>query len=880
MLRAELESLLEVHNPSEQYFNELADSLVGQAFDQIGDLPPDDGMVGNYRITGNIGRGGMGTVYLAERADNAYDRKVALKILRRGLDTDDILARFQSERQILARLNHPNITHILNGGATGDGRPWLAMEYVEGTPITEYCDAKKLSIDERLRLFLRVCDAVQYAHQNLVIHRDLKPSNILVTPEGVVKLLDFGIAKVLAEPDSPGQQAAITKTGSQPLTPGFASPEQLLNQPVGTESDVYSLGSLLYLLLAGRMPWQNNGISAAMERLSKREDPPLPSKIVGRQLLKRGSDASSADSMPDTENSRPNVEIADPAVVVEQRGTDMPRLRRRLKGDLDTIILTALRIEPERRYATVKAFADDIRRYLGNHPVSARPDGWQYRAGKFIKRHKTGVIAAVMFPLLAIAGLLVHGVRMELERDNARIAAERAELEAEKAQEVAGFLTGLFRQADPFERSESLTAIEMLERGREQLSEAPELTEVTAEMAAVLGNIYYRLGRYEEADELFSNAIEVRYHILGHRDIPTSRMLSDYGLVLSATDRLVEADSLYQISLEIIRATTGEVSSEASSVYHNLSSLYNSMSRFDEAEAKIMRAIEIRRQIYGDRSLEVASSLHQLGMTQNRRSRYNESLESFGEALDIRLEFIGEEHPLTLTTIGNIAGSQASLGENEEAEQSYLRVLDIRRRIFGDHHPDVAVNLYQIGITHWNRNDYEQARYWWEQALDVRREVFGPHHSSVAQTINALAALSWRAHDLEHALEMLTEAEQIYRAIHGDEHQQVALIINNRATTVSELGRLDEAEALYREALAMRVRLLGEHHNETANTIRSLSRTITVSNRWDEAEELMMRALAAYQAIYPEDHAEVIETRNLLERIRVRREEYQSGIQD
>ncbi len=892
-LRAELESLLEADNPSERYFNELAGNLVGQALDQIGDMPPDDGLIGYYRIIDKIGSGGMGTVYLAERADNTYNRNVALKILRRGLDTDEILSRFRTERQILARLNHPNITHILNGGVTGDGRPWLAMDFVEGIPITQYCDEKKLTIDERLRLFLQVCDAVQYAHQNLVIHRDLKPSNILVTPEGVVKLLDFGIAKVLGEPDSPAQQALITKAGTQPLTPGFASPEQILNQPIGTESDVYSLGALLHLLLTGQLPFRENGLAAVMDRLSRREDPPSPSRTIGRlrvtekEELKENTELSTADEESEMHDSaeRADKNSAEKKLTVSEiaanRKLDAGRLQRGLKGDLDTILLTALRTEPERRYSTVKSLADDIRRHLNNHPVSARPDGWGYRSGKFIRRHKTGVAVAIFVPLLIITGLYAHSERLEEERDVAKIAAERAELEAEKAREVSDFLTGLFRAADPYEKTpEELTSLELLERGREQLAETAEPNEVSAEMSAVLGNIYFRLGRYQEADELFSRAIGVRYHALGHRDIPTARMLSDYGLVLSDLDRLSEADSVYQISLNIISKTTGERTSEASNVYHNLASLYNGMSRFEEAEEMVHKAIDIRRQIYGDRSAELASSLHQLGVIQNRRSRYEESLESFRETLEIRLELLGDEHPLTITTLGNMAGSQASLGENEEAEQTYMKVLEIRKRIFGEYHPSVATTQYQIGITHWNRSDYAQARHWWEQTLDVRREVLGPNHSSVAQTINALAALSWRALDLEHALEMLTEAEQIYRAIHGDEHQQVALIINNRATTVSELGRLDEAETLYREAMAMRIRLMGEQHDETANTIRSLGRMITLENRWDEAEELMLRALAAFEAIYPDDHAEVVETRDLLERIRVRRDEYLSGIQD
>ncbi|TVQ09109.1 MAG: serine/threonine protein kinase, partial [Balneolaceae bacterium] len=462
-LRAELESLLQVHDASARYFESLSDSLLGQAIDRMSDMPPDEEIIGKYRITGKIGRGGMGTVYLGERADETFDKKVAIKVLRRGLDSEDILSRFRAERQILARLNHPNITHMIDGGITSQGRPWFVMEYVDGVPITQYCDDNKLNLEKRLELFTVVCDAVQYAHQNLVIHRDLKPSNILVTPDGHIKLLDFGIAKVLDDPDSTDPHTRFTRAGFRPLTPAFASPEQFSGEPVSTASDVYSLGVLLYLLLTGRLPYQQKPDSFPDSDVFKnRQDPPLPSKAITAP----NTDPSGRSSLP--------------------ARLDSARLEKQLSGDLDTILLTALRIDPSRRYTTAKALADDIRNHLTGHPVVARPDGWQYRAGKFIGRHKTGVAVAVLLPLMIITGLYLHGEQLEKERDLARTAAERAELEAAKAQEVSVFLTGLFRSADPFETAEELTSIELLERGREQLSELDEHTEVSAEMSAVL----------------------------------------------------------------------------------------------------------------------------------------------------------------------------------------------------------------------------------------------------------------------------------------------------------------------------------------------------------------------------------------------------------
>ncbi|NBC17317.1 MAG: protein kinase, partial [Bacteroidetes bacterium] len=374
--------------------------------------------VGPYRLQHEIGRGGMGAVYLAERVDGQFDRRVALKVIKRGMDTDEILHRFRFERQILARLEHPHIARLYDAGVTDDGRPYLAMEYVDGQPLHRYCDGRTLPVDERLRLFQTVCAAVQFAHQNLVIHRDLKPSNILVTEGGAVKLLDFGIAKLLSD-EATG--APLTRTGVRVLTPEYAAPEQRTDSVVTTAADVYALGVVLYELLTGRRPLAPDALPDTA--------PEPPSTAVTKPTERSHADGTTTTLTPET--------------VSTARQTSAERLRRRLRGDLDVIVLKALRPEPERRYASAEAFLEDIKRHLDGLPVQARPDTLGYRLRKFVQRHTAGVAAAAAVLALILAFSVLHTTRVTQERNLAR-------QERDKAAEVAAFLEGLFDASDPF----------------------------------------------------------------------------------------------------------------------------------------------------------------------------------------------------------------------------------------------------------------------------------------------------------------------------------------------------------------------------------------------------------------------------------------------
>jgi len=454
VLRARVVEMLEAHAHAE-----------GEGFLGAGALTPPGGLedqtIGSYRVARELGRGGMGVVYLAERADGQFEQSVALKVVKRGFDSDQIVRRFLQERQILARLQHPHIARLLDGGVTDTGQPFFAMEYIDGVPLTHYCDDRRLGIEARLRLFQQVGEAVQYAHRNLVVHRDLKPSNILVLENGTVKLLDFGIAKLIDDDGNP----TLTKTGMRVLTPAYAAPEQEAGEPVTTAADVYSLGVVLYELLSGHNPHQpSESKSSSVKR---------PSTVVG---------SSTTWTRPDG-----TTETFDPERISQDRDAKPEQLRRRLSGDLDMICLKALRPEPDERYDSAAAFVDDIRRHLEGLPVEARAGATGYRVRKFVERNRVLVLATVLV-MLSLAGGLAAAL---WQAQRAREAAVRAETEATTAEQVKDYLVTIFKTSNPWEQpgGAELTARELLARGVAQIDDLEDKPAVQAELLDVrIGN--------------------------------------------------------------------------------------------------------------------------------------------------------------------------------------------------------------------------------------------------------------------------------------------------------------------------------------------------------------------------------------------------------
>ena len=529
-LRAEVESLLSSFDSAPTFLEDspAADLVSAQSRALTGKR------IGAYRILREIGQGGMAVVYLAERADDEYCKRVAIKMLKPGTGRDEILRRFRIERQALAALDHPSIVRLLDGGSTEEGLPYLIMEHVDGVRIDEYCDAHKLPITERLQLFRAVCIAVQYAHENLVIHRDLKPSNILITKQGVVRLLDFGIAKVLNPQWSP--DTTLTRTDGRPMTPEYASPEQIRGKAITTATDVYSLGVLLFELLSGHRPYRSAGQSLLeMERIVCETEPERPSTVIYRKE-ENGPALADAGS-PIT-----------PESVSSQRGLEPAELERRLRGDLDTIVMKALEKDPSRRYGTVAELAADIGRSLFHEPVLARPASATYRTRKYVRRHPIGVTVAAGLVLLLAGFAFMQFFQLR------RITRER-----DRATRVTEFMEAMFKVSNPSEaRGNSITAREILDKSSKDIDtglvQDPELQ---AQMMFVMGDVYRGLGLFPRAQQLYQRSADIRRRVLGPENSETLRSLDALGWVLNQEGHAAEAEKLQRETVNTRRRIFG-----------------------------------------------------------------------------------------------------------------------------------------------------------------------------------------------------------------------------------------------------------------------------------------------------------------------------------
>ena len=740
--------------------------------------------VGPYRVVEEAGRGGMGVVYVAERDDDQYRRRVALKLVRRGLDDDgSVVRRFVEERQILASLEHPSIARLLDGGMTTDGLPYFAMEYVEGSPIDRYCDERRLTVDARLSLFVNVCDAVQYAHRRLVVHRDLKPSNILVTDGGEVKLLDFGIAKLL-EPDAADQQAPNTRTGLRLMTPEYASPEQLRGEPVSTASDVYSLGVLLYELLAGRRPHAAAGRPAhEMARARTEDEVTRPSVALGRA---------------------PNAVAA-----AHARSTSPERLRRRVGGDLDTIVLAAMRAEPERRYGSAEQLAADVRRHLTGLPVSARRDIWTYRAHKFVRRHRVGVAAVVVIVLLLAASTVTTQLQ------SARIARER-----DTAAQVSGFLVDLFNGADPYgSAGREVTARVLLDSGAARV--ARDLTEqpaIRAHLMATMGRAYYGLGRYGEARRLLEQALALRQTTLGDADTSVARTMHLLAQTMLDQGEYPGADSLYQ------------------------------------------RVLALRRRLLGTTHLDVAQTLRGLGLTRRARGDNAGAETLLREALTIQQARRAD--PLDIATTLNALGHvHRDGGRYTAAESLYRQVHDIRHTRLGEHHPDVANSLVNIGAAIASAGDYDRAEPLLRRGIASKQRSLGDEHPDVATDLSGLASLLHRKGELAAAESLYRDVLQRQRRLLPEAHSRTATTLLGLGTVLVARNAPLEAEPLLREALAIERRVLPAGDSRIAEVERTLGQCLVRLGRDRDAEPLLVTSFASLQTRWGPNDRRTMELR-------------------
>jgi len=731
-LRRSVKSLLEAARGSERFLETPIEASLDVGLESL--LPPESAAgeltadptpdrsgerVGPYRLIEQIGAGGMATVYLAERADGQWDQRVAVKVIRRGLDTEDVVRRFLAERQILSSLEHPNIARLLDGGSTAEGLPFLVMERVDGVPISEYCDAGELSIDARLRLFTKVCRAVSYAHRSLVVHRDLKPSNILVTKDGVPKLLDFGIAKLLDDGDGSGSK---TRTGHQVLTPQYASPEQVRGEAITTASDVYQLGILLCRLLSGRRPYDVTALSPAQAELKITESVPDPPS--------RLTDDRAAGT----------------------RGTTPERLTRRLAGDLDTIVLTAIRKRPENRYPSSEALANDVERHLAGHPIDARPTSRRYRAKKWIARHRTGAAAAATGVLLLFGWAITATFQsraLALERD--RVADEAA-----RTSSIRDFLVGLFElsnpnRSDPF-AADSTSARELLDQGAARLSvDFADRPRLRAELAYTIGRTYRALSLDRESRALLEQALAVQLETGGREAPETARTLLELGqlyqdinsdsavvlleralvaseaafgaadpfvaevlttlgerLAFTSSPDTTRSRELRERAVAILRALPdaprGQLATALTVAAYGLEN-----ADLQLAIDRMTEALAIRRELFGDRHPAVAYSLNDLSLVVDgtQPERADSMLEASLEILETAL---GESHRQTLVVMGNLAGHyRDARADYPAAEALYRRRIDLSTRHRPDDRLAEAYPRYGLAVTLMRSGRFEEA---------------------------------------------------------------------------------------------------------------------------------------------------------------------------
>ena len=767
-LRAEVASLLVSHEKAGEFTGAGAFED-GMRLIEQGEIASLAGRrIGNYRIVREIGRGGMGAVYQAARADDAFRKDVAIKLIKRGLDTEDSVRRFRSERQILASLDHPNISRLLDGGTTEDGLPYLVMEYIQGEPIDQYADARKLGITARLHLFQSVCAAVHYAHQNLVIHRDIKPGNVLVTAEGVPRLLDFGIAKLLL-PERSSEAAGATVTSVHLMTPEFASPEQVRGEAITTASDVYSLGVLLYVLLSGRRPYKLDGLTAAgIERAICVDEPEKPSAAAVRG-----------------------------------------ELRRRLHGDLDNIVLMAMHKEPGRRYGSVEHLSEDIRRHLEGLPVMARPDSPGYRAAKFAGRHKAGVAAAVLVLLTLVAGVVATSWQARVAARAARIAAaerDQARVEKAKAERINGFLQDMLGFADPSwsspnpRKNPDAKVSEVVEQaaGRAEIELANQ-PDILAETERTIGNVYFGLAQGDQAEHLLRAAMEKQIELYGKDHSEVARTSYNLAYCLMKKGNVAEAETLFRGALETYRREVKGGNLEIPALPATLGGLGSTLlGKGDarQAEACFREALQYAPRMTGNTRALAGLLRNNLAGVLYARGDLREIEGLLRAAIDDYRSLPGHEYTELATSLGNLGAVLTREGRYGEAETLLNQGLDMNRKLLGAKHPFTAGAQVALAELLYYRGDYDAAARTIEDALRIYSQTIPKGHVIFCGAFRVYGLVLNRTGKSREAERHLRQAIEIRTRFQPNGQEALALLDGALGECLTTQKRYAEAEPL------------------------------------------------------------------------------------
>jgi eukaryotic-like serine/threonine-protein kinase len=750
---------------------------------------------GPYRIIRLLGEGGMGIVYLAERDD--LRNSVAIKILRDAWLSPARRDRFAIEQRTLAQLVHPSIARLYDADTSADGTPFFVMEYVEGVPLAEYCRRRDCSLRERLVLFRSVCEAVQYAHQRAVIHRDLKPSNILVKDDGSIRLLDFGIAKHL---ENLGRAVDQTVTGLRLMTPAYAAPEQIRGEQVGIQADVYSLGVILYELLAGRLPFELANLTPAQaEKVLTEQAPEKPSAVAAR-------------------NSPPAAGNRAPAVAGKSAW-----------ADLDVLCLTAMHKDSRRRYPSVEALARDIGHYLKGEPLEARPDTPGYRLRKFLTRNRDAVLAAGTVLAMIVGIVIFFTVRLAIAR-NAALA------EAARTERIQKFMTNLFQGGDASAGpADDLRVVTLLDRGVAQARSLDADPEVQAELYATLGAIYQQLGKLDQADALLNSALEKNKSRHGPDSAAVAENLVALGLLRDDQARLEEAQRLETEALAMSQRHLPANHPAVAKAMTALGRVQEDRGAYADAIKTLDQAIRLEPAT-GASDPQLAATLYELANANFYAGNYDASEALNQRVLPMYRQIYGDRHPRVADILINLGAIKYDLGHYPEAEAYDRQALDIVQTWYGKDNPETAEDLTLLARALVKEKRYDEAAGLLGQSLAIKERVYGKVHPSVASSLNELGSLALKRDQYDAAEQDFTRMAEIYRRVYGEHHYLLAIALSNLASVYSAREQWPRAEKLFRQAIPIYIETQSAGHINTGIARIKLGRTILRQHRYAEAE--------------------------------------------